>query len=283
MTPPAASSYRTIKETAARILHHPANRTRRARALALYVLWQLWQRSVRRPWTIRLGEARRIRLYPHSVAAAFVLYYRIPDYEEMSFISAYLRSNDLFVDVGANVGMYSLWASETDGVDVVAFEPSTITHVRTTENVELNGLGDRVQVVRKAVGAQRGVARLTTGLDAINQVIDDDVSASELVELTTLDHELGHRVPAVVKIDVEGRELEVIRGGRELITRHRPALVVEVNDPAGLQELLRELAYQCWSYDPVTRELLQMTPVLHSNVIALADVDEARARLGSHR
>lgn len=277
----AGRSYDTIKDTATRILHHPANRERRIRALVLYLLWQIWQRSVRLPWTIRLGEALRIRLYPHSVVAAFVLYYRIPDFEEMSFIRAYLGKNELFVDVGANVGVYSLWASQTEGVEVLAFEPSTVTHVRTTENVELNRLSDRIRVVHKAVGAQRGVARLTTGMDAINQVIAEDVDASEVVEITTLDHELGPRRPAIIKIDVEGKELEVLHGGRELISRHRPALIIEVNDPVGLTEVLENLAYRAWSYDPATGALAPTHPVLGTNVIALADVDDARARIAA--
>lgn len=224
-----------------------------------------------------------MRLYPHSVAAAFVLYYRVPDYEEMSFIQAYLRRGDLFVDVGANVGVYSLWASEIDGVDVLAFEPSTGTHVRTTENVELNGLSDRIRVVRKAVGAERGVARFTTGLDAINQIADGDVGPTELVDVTTIDYELGLHVPAIIKIDVEGKELEVIRGGRQLISRYQPALVIEVNDPAGLSELLRELAYGFWSYDAELGTLVPTTPIMHTNVIALADVDAARARIAIGR
>ena len=105
------AALRSVVATPVRIFRHPANRDRRGRALALYFAWQLWQRAVRRPWTIRLGSTRRLRLHPHSVVAAFVLYYRVHDYEELSFVRAYLRPGDTFVDVGANVGVYSLWAS----------------------------------------------------------------------------------------------------------------------------------------------------------------------------
>lgn len=274
-----ARHYLTIRDTISRILRHPANQGRRGRALALYLLWQVWQRLVRRPWTIRLGEIRRIRLYPHSVVAAFVLYYRIHDFEEMSFIRAYLRRGDLFVDVGANIAVYSLWASEIVGVDVVAFEPSSVTHGRAVENVELNGLADRIRVERKAVGSDRSTVRLSTGLDAVNQVVDGAGIDSEAVEQTTLDHELGPRAPAIIKIDVEGRELDVLRGACKVIGRHRPALIIEVNDVEGLTDVLADLGYRAWSYDP-ERVVLAPTPlVLGSNVIALADVEVARARL----
>jgi len=272
---------RSIRDTSVRIIRHPANRGRRARALVLYVTWQVWERLVRRPWTIRLGKARRLRLYPHSTVAALVLYCRINDYEELSFVRDYLEPGDLFVDVGANVGVYSLWASETDGVDVVAFEPSSATHARTVENVELNGLVDRVRVVRKAVGAEPGLSRLTKGLDAMNRVTADGPidGTTELVERTTLDDELASQVPAVIKIDVEGGEIDVIRGGRQTIARHRPALLIEVNDPEGLVSVLDELGYRTWSYDPDQSALTRTVPILHTNVLALADVDAARARL----
>lgn len=269
----------SIRGTATRILRHPANRGRRGRALALYVTWQVWQRVVRRPWTIRLGEHSRLRLHPHSVVAAFVLYYRVHDYEDISFLRAYLRSGDLFVDVGANIGVYSLWAAETAGVEVVAFEPSSATHARAVENVELNRLGDRVRVLRKAVGAAPGEVRLTTVHEAINRVTANRSEASEPVTQATLDAELGRRAPALIKIDVEGAELDVLRGASASITRHRPALIVEVNDPDGLSKLLAELGYRAWAYDPEQRTLTPVVPALHTNVLALADVDEALVRL----
>lgn len=270
---------RAFWTTSNRILHHPANRDRRGRAFALYLTWQLWERVVRRPWTIRLGDASRLRLYPHSVVAAFVLYYRIHDYEDLSFVRAYLRPGDLFVDVGANVGVYSLWAAETEEVQVVAFEPSSATYTRAIENVELNELADRVHVIRKAVGADPGEVRLTTGQDALNRVIDDGEIGSEPVEQTTLDAELCGRPPALIKIDVEGGEVDVLRGARASILRHRPALLVEVNDPKGLADLLDELGYRMWSYDPESRTLSPTTPAPNANVLALADVDVASARV----
>ncbi len=278
----AAQALGSARDSTLRILRHPANRRRRGRALVLYLAWQLWERTLRRPWTIRLGTSRRLRLHPHGTVAALVLYCRVPDWEEMSFVRHHLRAGDLFVDVGANVGLYSVWATETDGVDVLAFEPSTATHARALENVELNGLAGRVEVRRQAVGAERVEVKLTTGLDAVNRVVAGGAGAGdhiEVVDQTTLDHALDGRAPALMKIDVEGAELDVLRGARHAIASHRPALLVEVNDPEGLEALLTELGYRPWRYDPATRTLLPTTVVAGSNVIALADVDGARARL----
>ena len=149
------------------------------------------------------------------------------------------------------------------------------------ENVELNGLGHRIRVLRKAVGAQPGEVRLTTGRDAVNEVTKKLDGNTESVEQTTLDVEPGLRAPTIIKIDVEGAELDVLRGARATIIRHRPALLVEVNDVEGLGQVLEELGYKTWSYDPERRSLTPAVPRLHSNVLALADVDAARLRLGS--
>jgi FkbM family methyltransferase len=223
-------------------------------------------------------------LYPHSVVAAFVLYYRVPDYEEMLFIRAYLKSGDLFVDVGANIGVYSLWAAEVEGVDVVAFEPSSTTHPRMLENIHMNSLESRITVLRKAVGSQAGTVAFTTDLDATNSVVAEAAGHSaehvELVEQTTLDREMAVAArPAIIKIDVEGGELDVLRGARSTILRHRPALLIEVNDPAGLSAVLGDLGYETWSYDAVSNSLSPAVPVLFANVIAVADVDSARSRI----
>lgn len=275
---------RAAAATAGRILCHPANKRRRGRVLGLYLAWQLWERLVRRPWTIRLGDAHRLRLYPHSCSAALVLYLRMPEYEEMAFVRAYLRPGDLFVDVGANVGVYSLWAAETEAVSVLAFEPSSLAYRRALENVELNDLHDRVRLLNKAVGAEPTFVHLTLGLDAVNQVVTADVEAVgtgvEVVEQTTLDGEVASRsVPAIIKIDVEGLELDVLRGARGVLARHRPALIIEANDVDGLTDLLAEIGYALWSYDPVPGLLSPTVAKEHLNVIALADVDGARRRV----
>ena len=271
-------------DTVRLILHHPANRRRRSKALFLYFFWQAWERTVRQPWTIRLGETLRIRLYPHSTVAALTLYLQIPEYEEMSFLRDYLRPSDLFIDVGANVGVYSLWASQTDAVQVLAFEPSSVTYERALENVTLNGLRERVRLIRKAVGAEQAVVPFTSGLDAVNHVLDAEAAGTsgslELVEQTTLDASVpANATPSVIKIDVEGHEVDVLQGGRITIAQHRPALIIEANDVTALTQILDEMGYRTWSYDPLRRVLTPVVPLRHSNVIALADVDAARERL----
>ena len=121
----------------------------------------MWQRVVHRPLILRLEGGLRMKCYPHSHAAALVLYCRLPEWEHMCFVCDFIRPGDTFVDVGANVGTYSLLAAAIPDVRIVAFEPSTLASRRLQENVDLNGLRARVEVLarrsRGKVGASPDV------------------------------------------------------------------------------------------------------------------------------
>lgn len=209
---------RNVTQTATFVWNHPANRNRQVRALARLICWQIWERLVGMPWTVEVGRAEsglRMRVYPHSTGATGALYCRLPDYEEMSFVLDYLHGGDTFVDVGANVGSYTLLAASVPGTQVVAFEPASIAAGRLRENVALNALGGRVRVAQMAVGAQAGAARLTVGLDCINKLVEPShCGEAEAVVVTTLDEALASQdAVSVVKIDVEGAEEQVLIGG----------------------------------------------------------------------
>lgn len=282
-------AFALVTTTVARIWGHPENRHRRPRALALYLVWQLWERTGKRPWRLHLTPDRTLLCHPHSTIASGVLYYRLPDHMEMRFLLDYLRTGDGFIDVGANVGIYSLLASSVEGVHALGFEPSTLAYGRALANLAMNPVGDRVRIVKRAVGAQPGSAWLTVGRDALNAVVagpGPDIDEVEPVEVVSLDTYFdGATFPpvALIKVDVEGFELEVLRGSRRLIAAHSPALIVEVNDSTGLHEILDEMGYTCWRYDPEHRSLQPSTPGQHvgGNLIALSNVQRARRRVAA--
>ena len=129
---------------------HPANRSRKGRAIVRLLAWQMWERTTGRPWTIGL-QGMRLRCYPHSAGATGVLYCQLPEWHDMRFLLDFLRPGDLF-DVGANVGVYSLLACTVAGTQVVAFEPGRLAYERLHENIALNSLTQRVRTVMAAAG-----------------------------------------------------------------------------------------------------------------------------------
>lgn len=167
------------------------------------------------------------------------------DRPELELVRSELDDGD-FVDVGAHIGMYSLVAAfETRG-RVLALEPSPAAREQLLDNVRLNALSN-VVVLAKAAAAAPGRAQLHvpvtpdpsfSSLEAGRFAEGDPVE----IELTTVDAEveaLGLR-PTVVKIDVEGGELDVVAGMTRTIAEFRPMLLVEVNERSA-QELERRL------------------------------------------
>ncbi|WP_157904376.1 FkbM family methyltransferase [Parafrankia soli] len=163
-----------------------------------------------------------------SVRSIFSLRYRPPALAPVLDVA--LERGGCFYDVGANIGVYTLWAAPKVGQDgqVHAFEPAPSTFENLTRLVRLNDLSN-VTAVPTAVGARSGVGYLRTvaGASGLAHLTSNPDNCLE-TPLTTLDDYSGcHRPPALVKIDVEGHELAVLQGATGLLGTHRPALVLE--------------------------------------------------------
>ncbi|MEX5637760.1 FkbM family methyltransferase [Parafrankia sp. FMc2] len=175
----------------------------------------------------------------------------------MRFVLDYLRPGDVFVDVGANVGSYTLLAGKVPGVHVVAFEPASSTFSRLSENVVLNRLTN-VTLHQCAVGQADTEALLTLDNDTMNQIVPvgDESGRTEKVRMVRLDTIIGDQSDvALVKIDVEGHEPEVLAGAEQLLRRCRPALIVEYNDHGRLTKFFNQVDYRPVFYRPDERKI----------------------------
>ena len=197
---------------------HRASHVGSARGIARHLMWQLRKLTNGFPTSLRISDSRLHVDYPGGVAA-LVNSLGVYDYNNMNLIKLLLRrSCGVFFDVGANVGSYTLVASEAPGT-VVSFEPHPKAFAALGRNIELNGRSN-VITVNKAVAGCRGRVLFTDGPQlAVNHVVEtterDDNTIQ--VEATTLDEtirQLSLR-PNVVKIDVEGYEAKVLDGFRE--------------------------------------------------------------------
>lgn len=196
---------------------HPANRGHRVRALVRSVTFQLRGRLGKRTCTAIGGNARMWAVLHHS-AASNAVYANPPDWNEMQAWARILCPGDLFLDVGANVGTYSLWAADCGAV-VIAAEPDPSAAALLRENVALNDLP--ITVVEAALGAEAGSLLLTEGNDTTNHVLVDVGAGGRRVQAQTLDDVLNGRVASGVKIDVEGAERLVLEGARESLAAGR--------------------------------------------------------------
>jgi FkbM family methyltransferase len=159
------------------------------------------------------------------------------------------------LDVGANTGSFCLLATRHPRLRVWAFEPVSDTFEVLRANIEANDLGDRVTPVRYALSDVEGQEDMLVPLEArlrglafLDDRPADMPCQKELVRVTTLDRFCAWtgllRIHAI-KIDVEGIEAKVLRGGEQTIRRDLPLILMEPNHSDVTTALLRTWGYTC--------------------------------------
>jgi len=273
-----------IYQTLRYVTSHPLNTARPLAALARFVRWQLATRLRAGPRDVPFVDDAVLRVVRGMSGATGNVYCGLHEYADMGFAMHFLRADDLFVDVGANVGSYTVLASAVCGARSIAFEPAQPALSGLRGNIAANNVGDLVDVRVQAVCGKPGPRRFTSGQDSTNRLVDADYrGAGEIVPSTTLDMALAGMSPMLIKIDVEGAEAEVLQGAVQLLGSGTPqALIVEVSCPEreALIEGLIAAGYACCRYEPRTRDLQVLkTAPKTANVLFLRDPGSAQQRL----
>jgi FkbM family methyltransferase len=208
--------------------------------------------------------------------------------ENTAWVMSVLEPATVVFDVGANIGWYTLHAARMvgDSGSVHAFEPAPEEAQRLEENVRLNRFGN-VVINRCAVDDRVGTVALGQIRDAgATHLAASDGERGELVSSTTLDAyvaDKGLRQVDLVKLDVEGVEVRVLSGAKDMLRRCRPLLLVEMNESnlarfgASSRDLLRALSdadYVCCrirrsELHPVDETLLGERSAVFYNVIGI--------------
>ncbi len=217
------------------------NRSRRVKALAYRVpfsrfhkvaRWLLWGEEVI-DW-----RGVEVKVNPGLLLEYYAYFFGDYATAEIDKLIELCRHTRLFIDVGANAGLFSLaGAHACPTVSVVGFEPDRDMAARLRRNLARNGhLAERVRLVEKAVGDVDGSARFLPSTHPENPGLGRLAGCSEdgrgyEVPVVRLDSFLeGGGRPDVVKIDVEGGELRVLRGMAGLFAMGRPrAILVETH------------------------------------------------------
>jgi FkbM family methyltransferase len=160
----------------------------------------------------------------------------------VEFIEANLKEGQTFIDVGAYVGVYSLLAARIVGHQgkVYAFEPDAAARDFCQRNLRMNKVFN-VDLMRLAISNRTGPRVMSYLPCSTGNRILDDVCSSEamnvqgkpaIVEATTLDDFCAKTVliPDMVKVDVEGHEVEVIEGGMQTLRSSKTTLILEVHN-----------------------------------------------------
>lgn len=192
-------------------------------------------------------------------------YVGLHEFNEMGFTIHLLREDDVFVDVGANLGSYSLLASGICGCKTVAFEPIELTFEKLTRNILINKISDKVELRKKAILSAYDSEKynklvFSSDQGCCNKLVDENYTGEKQhVEVSTLDKECQFLSPSLIKIDVESFEESVLLGGlKTLGGENLMALIVEGNSPK-TDSLLRSKGFQDYKYYPLDREIRNQT------------------------
>lgn len=159
----------------------------------------------------------------------------------MLMMATLIRVEGIFVDVGANSGVYSVMAAAVvPGRRIVAFEPLPDALSVLKSNFEINGMADRVELHELALSEASGTAKFYLpdpghGLVETSATLEPDFQPSHStveVPIARFDDISIPDTIGVIKVDIEGHEYAFLRGARETILRDRPIIFAEVVGPS---------------------------------------------------
>lgn len=175
---------------------------------------------------------------------------------EAAFLTRIVPENSTIIDVGAGFGVYALPLAKKVGENgcVFAFEanPETATHLQ--ESKRLNQL-PQLEVIAKAVSNQSGKVEFRQKGKVEDSVLSTD-QFTTMVECTTIDDfwsEYGQPPVHVLKVDVNGKENDVLEGAEALLEEMQPMLVLNISDEtdiAGIQQSLKLKGFELYELIP---------------------------------
>lgn len=276
------------------ITDHPLNKRHKVAALKRFVSWQVGSRLVPGPVAVNFVNDSQLLVSRGMTGATQNVYTGLHEFEDMGFVLHALRAEDVFVDVGANVGSYTVLAGAVVGAKCVAFEPIPATFRNLVKNVDLNGIYPNVEAKNLGIGHEEGELKFTSGLDTVNHVLseEDDDADSISVPVKTLDSLVAGQNPTIIKIDVEGFEVNVIKGANAVLSQDSLlAVIMELNgsgnrygfDETALHQTMLGYGFKTFTYSPFRRKLktLNGKNMKAGNTIYIKDVDKVKSRVES--
>ena len=275
------------------ILNHPLNVDHKGSTLKHFLYWHIGSRLVPGAVAVPFVNGAKLLVSPGMTGATGNVYTGLHEFEDMSFVLHLLRSEDLFVDVGANIGSYTVLAGAAVGARCISFEPLTDTYQHLQHNVCLNDIKERVQALNIGIGREDGVLRFTVGLDTVNHVaISDEIDNGTTLEVRvmSLDDALGDVLPKLIKIDVEGFETNVIAGANKTLSNeHLDAVIMELNgsgnrygfDESIIHRQMLDYGFNTFSYSPFDRVLIPLGSKnsLSGNTLYVRNIDWVKERV----
>jgi FkbM family methyltransferase len=258
------------------IYKHPLNKHHRIGAIIKFIKWQISSRLINGSVVYNWINNSKLIVSRGMTGATGNIYVGLMEYEDMSFLLHYLQKDDLFFDVGANVGVYTVLASKVKKAKTIAFEPLPDTFDKLLDNIQINRLDN---VISKNIGLSFEPSKLyfTTNKDTMNSVaLDSDMDKQE-VDVDTLDNISNqYGIPKIIKIDVEGYETNVLKGAKSILeNKNLEVIILELNnsgkkfgfDDDDIHNDLLNYGFTPHTYNPFNRQIIKLDSYTSHNTI----------------
>lgn len=271
------------------VINHPLNRDHKLTAVFRFFKWQI--SSYLNPYSIiyPFTEKSKLIINKGMTGATGNLYCGLHEYYDMFFLLHFLRKDDLFIDIGANIGSYTILSAAHIKANTISIEPIPSTFSHLINNININQIQEKVQALNIALGSMSGKISFTKSLDTMNHVAVNSDKETIEVDVLTLDEIIGEgRTPALIKIDVEGFETEVIKGAsKTLLKEELKAIIIELNgagtrfgyDEKEIHNKLTQIGFSPCYYNPTQRSFNIIETFGKFNTIYIRDFDFVSKRL----
>lgn len=275
------------------INQHPLARKHKFRSYTNFIKWQMGQKFA--PGKRKIHFLHGIYFIAKKGMNGITgnIYNGLHEFDDMGFLLHFLREQDLFVDIGANVGSYTLLSAGVRNATSIAFEPVPSTYKILEENIILNHLEKKTILFNKAAGKEKAVLKFTSGFDTINHAIPKNENTNHAtidVDVITIDSVIKPMPQQVflIKMDAEGFETEVLNGMEKTLKNpFLKAIIMELNgsggrygfDESDIYTKMRDHSFLPLTYDPFTRKLRNTDVTKNMNVIFVRDQDFVNDRL----
>ena len=217
-----------------------------------------------------LGRGKKIVINNHELRFPERYYkYFVKDYEKENyqFLRSKLKKGDTVIDIGAHMGLFSVWAASYAGPSgkVYSFEPAPSTFKILNRTARINHLENVIVPVNAAVGEKRGTTKFyiaDAAGDNSNSLVNygDNIHKEYSVSVESVDEftkEKGVKVD-FLKIDAEGAELSVLKGAKNVLTQQKPICILAMHPASILKfgdtnesiwDYIQTFGYSIWYRD----------------------------------
>ncbi len=207
---------------------------------------------IQRVWERRLMPQRRLAYLPDcsvvevdmEIPYERMVWLQSEEWSELQYLQYRLHENETFIDVGANIGIWTLVAASAVGSTgrVFSFEPNPTTFRKLIANIARNGKAATVTALQQAASRVNGAVSFSCPIQHNLSAIADDQTTDNTITVpsVSLDSALQGIAVTGMKLDTEGHELASLEGAASIINDSSPWLIIEFNTTLLSSPILRD-------------------------------------------